>query len=756
MIRLYHASIALLLAIAIASTSSSTKSFGPENHPSDDPNKADPARSTDGVNTQKVASWEVQPDGSATTKEQKTSTLSSAKAQIRRDKNGKWIVVPYEEASSTDHASSRPQPQEEPVETLEAMEDIEFDDEETDSSFGVFLTPSRSFMALEARIAKEGHTAELMKELARISNTYEDPEDQRKGNDWAFAVTHMSFKQLFKPNVKTNDDQVFIDAIFNLKIAADHGAQTAQAVLGMLDLIGIPDPDELEDPNLPPLSREERRTKGYESLESLAFYNNSIALLAMAYGTLSGKIPVPATDLETPSDPDALCEAALPFYRKCADRTVRAIIAEGNERFLEVVRLSNKPRKRGFWGTIGMSSSSYESRILAAIEHNVLIANDPLDAQYSQAMQYLGDLFFNGDPAAHIAPDQRLAAQYYRRAAEAGDSAAQANYGLMLAKGMGVERDFTQALMYLERAAQINNSRALYGLGELYFRGHGVPQNVTLALTYINEALLRGNAQAHSFLGSVYLFGQEGVPIDYNKAFENFQAAVKATDGKFSQPLFNLAIMHYHGYGTPRSCITALSLFRAVAMHHDVNSAFPFSLDKAFECYKKGDYIRAYLHYRLVAELGDKDAQCNAAYLLEHHGDSILKWRWLALAARGSNNPPLYEALALYSQAAALNDSEAIRKTGICYHEPWDGVCPSNHTKAFERYQVAAELGDAQANHNCGLMLLTGDGISQNMTAARSYYVRCSKASFPSNVPCALVLMGLTIFQSVKALTGWI
>ncbi|CEG46770.1 Extracellular protein SEL-1 and related proteins [Plasmopara halstedii] len=746
MVRLYGCSIALLSAIAFASTSFSEEDVGTEKSTSHSPNDVYTA------SAQKVASWEVQPDGSAITKDSKSPSPLSAKAQIRRDENGKWIVVPYEKTVGLDVISSPQLPQAKQAEAIEAENDVDVVEKATDS---MFLTPSKSFLALEARIANEGYTSELMDELVRISQTYEDPPDQRKGNDWAFAVTHMSLRQLFRPNSMTKEDQVFIDAIFNLKIAADYGAQVAREVIAMLDLIGVPDPDELDDPNLPPLSREERRLEGIEALQSLASFNDSMAMLTVAYGTLSGEIPAQSTDLKILADSDAVCEAAATLYRKCADHNVYVIAAEGNERFPDIVRLSGRSRSSA-WDVIGLGGLDYESQPLALIEHYLTIANDPMDKEYLRAMLYLGDLYFSGDPAAHIAPDQRLAAQYYRRAAEAGSSAAQANYGMVLAKGMGVVQDYAQAIMYLNRAAKKNNSFAFFGLGELYFRGYGVPQNVSLALSFFNEALSQGYALAHSFLGSIYLHGQEGVPIDHNKALYHYKAAVNATGGKASQPLHDLAGMHYHGYGTPRSCAKALPLFRSVALHHDINSNFPFSHDKAYECYKKEDYLRAYLQYRLIAELGDVDAQCNAAYLLEHHGDSIFKWRWLALSARSTSNPLLHEAFTLYSQAAALNDSEAIRKTGICYHEPWDGVCPSNRTEAFKRYQLAAELGDAQAGHNCGLMLLTGDGIPQNMTAARSHFVHCSNANFPANVPCALVLLGLGFLQSIKTLVGWI
>eukprot|EP00644_Phytophthora_capsici_P008540 jgi/Phyca11/111667/e_gw1.20.254.1 len=561
--------------------------------------------------------------------------------------------------------------------------------------------------------------------------------------------------QLFEPNTESSDEQAFIDAIHNLNVAAEAGVQSALGVLAMLDLVGVPDPEKFETPNIQPLSRRERIARADKALSGLSAAQDFMATLAVAYGTLSGRI---LTATEASTDPEAACEAALPLYHHCAEENVHIIVDEGGERPVEIVRLSDElldPYGGGFfdeYGFGGPDPQHDENEALHELEYYRGIANNPMDEQYPQAMQRLGEIYFFGNPAAHVAADHGLAAQYFREAADAGDALAQANYGMLLANGMGVDQDVPQALVYFNRAARQNQAFAFHGLGVLYFTGNGVAQNVTRALGYFENAIELGYAESHSFLGSAYLHGDGGVPIDYKEAFFHFQAAVDGTNGQSSQALFNLGVMHFQGIGTSRSCLTAQPLFRAVALHPDLISGLPFSLIKAYECYKKGDYLRAYLHYRLVAELGDEDGQCNAAFLLEHHGESIMKWEWLGLAkvAQGSNNPPLQEAFSLYSQAAALNDSEAVRKTGVCFHEPWVGVCPSNHTRALERYQLAAELGDAQAGYNCGLMLLTGDGVPQDLAAARDYYAICSEAVFPTNVPCALALVGLDVLQVLQ------
>ncbi|UIZ29561.1 hypothetical protein KXD40_002782 [Peronospora effusa] len=624
-----------------------------------------------------------------------------------------------------------------------------------------FLTASEAFLTLETRLVHEGYTADIVAELSTMVKSYLDTENPVTTDDWAFAVTKLSYKQLFEPNVKSSKEQPFIDAVNNLHVAATAGVQSALGVLAVFDLIGIPEPEEMEDRNRPRLSRQEKHARADKKLVELSEVHDFMATLAVAYGTLSGRIPVVMKNVETGArtDPDAVCEAALSLFYKCAEENLRVIGDEGGERPVEVVRLSDEL----LYPTGGDSFHEYgdggvdwlhdENNALQELENYLTIANNPLDELYPQAMHRLGEIYFFGNPAAHIAVDRGLAAQYFRQAANAGDAMGQANYGMLLANGIGVNRDVAQALVYFNRSAQQNEAFAFHGLGELYFTGNGVPQNVTRALEYFEKAIALGYTESHSFLGSVYLHGDEGVPVDYKAAFSYFQAAIEGAGGQSSQALFDWGVVHYQGINTPRSCQTAMPLFRSVALHPDLLSGLPFSLVKAYECYKKGDYLRAYLHYRLVAELGDEDAQCNAAFLLEHHGDSILKWQWLGLAksTTDANNLALREAFTLYSRAAALNDSEAVRKTGACYHEPWVGVCPSNHTRALERYEFAAQLGDVHAGFNCGLMYLTGDGVPRDLAAARRYYAECSKAVFPANVPCALALVGIDIMQAIGA-----
>ena len=68
------------------------------------------------------------------------------------------------------------------------------------------------------------------------------------------------------------------------------------------------------------------------------------------------------------------------------------------------------------------------------------------------------------------------------------------------------------------------------------------------------------NAQARFNLGALYV-GGHGVSKDYAKAIYYFTLA--ANRGHMLA-LYNLAMMHLNGFGTPRSCTNALQFLKAV------------------------------------------------------------------------------------------------------------------------------------------------------------------------------------------------
>lgn len=619
------------------------------------------------------------------------------------------------------------------------------------------LEPSEAFIQLEDEIYRDGYTSELVARLEALVQHAESPRDS------IFALEHLAYRQLFEPQARQpagqdaqDDDDAFLNALAQLRMAADAGVRSAKGVVALLELIDVQFPpqdyDNVHDAHHQyelRTSRDRRHLNAERTLIRLADQDDMVASLAVGYRHLSRKLLVRQST--TP------CEDAAWYYHRCAQENVLAMEEEGGERFYDVVRLSGESVFPEF--TSGYDGE-LRDRVEAAneLEYYRSVANNPLDEQFAVANERLGEMLYFGDDAAGVRPDLEAAARHFRIAAEQGEPMAMANLGMMLASGLGVAQDNASALAYFEKAAMYGSAFALHGLGVMYLTGSGVPANATRARLFFEEAVEWGFTESHTYLGSMYLDGEGVDAIDYARAFEHFELAAQSQS---SQALFNLGVMHYEGIGTPVSCQEAVDLFRTAALQPDqLTRHAPFSLVKGYESYREGDLARAYLHFRLAGELGDEDALCNAAFLLEQAGDDILRRSWLSDGDEGDKKTPLHEAFALYETAAALNDSEAVRKLGACHDEPWSGVCALNRSRALEFYARAASLGDPEAAYTCGAMLLMGDDTSEDESTvilrdwpkAREFFAMCRAAEFPRNVPCALATAAMDAVLTAQAL----
>jgi hypothetical protein len=129
-----------------------------------------------------------------------------------------------------------------------------------------------------------------------------------------------------------------------------------------------------------------------------------------------------------------------------------------------------------------------------------------IPGQLLAAWNELGVLYQkSGDPAR--------AAAWFRRAAEAGQPAAQGNLGVLYATGAGVPADQAVAAQWYRRAAEQGHPVGQTSLAAKLLRGNGVPQDVAAAEAWLRRAAEQGHAPAQRILG-VLLARGEGRPRD--------------------------------------------------------------------------------------------------------------------------------------------------------------------------------------------------------------------------------------------------
>lgn len=136
-----------------------------------------------------------------------------------------------------------------------------------------------------------------------------------------------------------------------------------------------------------------------------------------------------------------------------------------------------------------------------------------MDAQLA-----LGFLYDKSNGVAH---NDSLAAEWYRKAAEQGNSRAQVFLGEMYLHGRVVQykdgqdeaNGGRQAESLFRKAAEQGNSGGALGLGKLYQMGLGVPRDDEQAVLWFRKAAEKGNADAQLCLGMAYVQGT-GVSLD--------------------------------------------------------------------------------------------------------------------------------------------------------------------------------------------------------------------------------------------------
>ena len=142
--------------------------------------------------------------------------------------------------------------------------------------------------------------------------------------------------------------------------------------------------------------------------------------------------------------------------------------------------------------------------------------------------------------AGHGVPrDEKQAAYWYEKAANAGDPGAQQQIGYFYQAGIGVERDPARAAQWFERAVAGGLISAKVNLGVAYVWGLGVRKDPALAAQLFREAAEKGSGMGACYMGILYYFGQ-GIPKDQSKAVHWFELGAKLNN---TPAKFNLALI---------------------------------------------------------------------------------------------------------------------------------------------------------------------------------------------------------------------
>ena len=135
------------------------------------------------------------------------------------------------------------------------------------------------------------------------------------------------------------------------------------------------------------------------------------------------------------------------------------------------------------------------------------IVEDPVETVSKDPVKHLAD---SGDAEAELKmglrytstirgiKDERIAVQWFEKAAQHDQIEAQYRYGLALLNGQGVVQDYKKAFFWLEKAAGQGHAKAQSTLGDMYNAGVAINTNVERAYLWFNLAAAQGVESAAS------------------------------------------------------------------------------------------------------------------------------------------------------------------------------------------------------------------------------------------------------------------
>ncbi|KAJ3249465.1 hypothetical protein HDU77_007704 [Chytriomyces hyalinus] len=244
--------------------------------------------------------------------------------------------------------------------------------------------------------------------------------------------------------------------------------------------------------------------------------------------------------------------------------------------------------------------------------------------------------------------------------------------GCTYANGKAVPNDDAKAVELLQRGMDAGSIDCISRLGVLYQSGRGVAKNVPKAIELYEKANGLGDLQGSYYLGNLYADGDDGIPIDLNRAAKYYERAAEAG---IVDAIRDLGDCYEYGNGVPQSYEISMRYYTQAAKFED-----SWSLHYLGDSYRHGirvqkDYAKALQYFERAALRKHGEATCSLAFML---GEGI-----------GCKKDPV-RAAKLYQQSAALGSGIGAYNAGVVFQ--FGSGVPANSLTAIEFYRKAASL----------------------------------------------------------------
>lgn len=405
---------------------------------------------------------------------------------------------------------------------------------------------------------------------------------------------------------------------------------------------------------------------------------------------------------------------------------------------VEVAHPDNVP-----WNDLQSPRDLFAAEIACDTASGALISGDSTLATH--AVDYAMVTALRGR-LLHIRDRYAMAADLYRRAAEAGNGVAAHNLGLLYEFGQGGDVDGAQAARWYRRAAELGRTMGWYQYAVLHYDGELVPRNYATALEGMQNGADAGDPRAMNSLGIMYREGA-GVDVDIARAVTLFRRAAAAGNGN---GMFNLGSAFRWSLGVAQNLEEAARWYQG-AVDQGVSDAFahlgllyrfgdgvPLDYERAYELFLEGaeyGHGLAFLSLGQMNEAGEGRAVDMAEAVRWYRrgmdvGDLISTANLASAYYYGTGVPQDEdEAGRLFLRAAQAGHPRSMRNLGLFYR---DGISfPQDDAEAMRWFRAALEAGDAEANNYIGWQFQFGNGVPVNNTEAAHWFMRGLAAGDP-------------------------
>lgn len=294
------------------------------------------------------------------------------------------------------------------------------------------------------------------------------------------------------------------------------------------------------------------------------------------------------------------------------------------------------------------------------------------------------------------------------------------------------------------------NPKLLNDLGDACFYGINRSTNLELAYTYYKQAADLDNPVGYFNMGHYFI-----AKNDIKQALINYE---KARAFEYSPASIVLAKLYREGLGVKKNKGKAFKYLLSAARLND-----PDAFNAVAECYEKGigtkkDPQKAFELYQKSADLNNPTGQLHVG--LHHMQEKPYQknpeeaFRWLDKAATNGEKAAMRLLMDTYrlgkhayfkkkslgylqemsfyyqEQLAKVKDIEALKAVAKVYYEG-NAVTKRNYEKAAFYYLALKELNDPEGKYGYAVCLLYGQGVKQNIEAARELLEDASQLKHP-------------------------